>query len=101
MTPSRTSVDVAPHWSLGLPAYAKATSPIRRYSDVLVHRQLKALGRGAPLPFARDELAAVLVPLLERERAVARMQSMSERYWTLVHLGMCHMRRTRWVGLRA
>ena len=87
MAPSKTSADVGGHWSLGLPAYAKATSPIRRYTDVLVHRQLKALGSGEPLPFARDDLEAVLAPLLERERAVNRMQSMSERYWTLVHLG--------------
>ena len=30
-----------PHHSLGLAAYVQATSPIRRYSDLLVHWQLK------------------------------------------------------------
>ena len=30
-----------PHHSLGLTAYVQSTSPIRRYSDLLVHWQLK------------------------------------------------------------
>ena len=40
----------APHFSLGLPAYAQATSPIRRYGDLVVQRQIQArLGGGTPL----------------------------------------------------
>lgn len=38
----------APHFSLGLPAYVQATSPIRRYGDLVVQRQLAALQSGAP-----------------------------------------------------
>jgi exoribonuclease-2 len=32
----------APHFSLGLPAYVQATSPIRRYGDLVVQRQIEA-----------------------------------------------------------
>ena len=32
-----------PHFSLGLSAYVQATSPIRRYADLLTHRQLIAV----------------------------------------------------------
>jgi exoribonuclease-2 len=40
----------APHFSLGLPAYAQATSPIRRYGDLVVQRQIQAqLSGGTPL----------------------------------------------------
>ncbi len=31
-----------PHYGMGLPAYTSFTSPIRRYSDMLVHRLIKA-----------------------------------------------------------
>ncbi len=32
-----------PHFGLGLPCYTTFTSPIRKYSDLLVHRMVKAL----------------------------------------------------------
>lgn len=37
-----TTHDALPHAGLGLPAYVQVTSPIRRYSDLLAHWQLKA-----------------------------------------------------------
>ena len=41
----------AAHFSLGLPAYVQATSPIRRYGDLVVQRQLLACLEGeAPMP---------------------------------------------------
>ena len=41
----------APHFSLGLPAYVQATSPIRRYGDLVVQRQLQASLEGkTPMP---------------------------------------------------
>lgn len=40
--PSLFSTVASPHTSLGLLAYSQATSPIRRYGDLLVHQQIKA-----------------------------------------------------------
>jgi hypothetical protein len=100
LPPSRTVAVPAPHAGVGLGVYAKATSPLRRYSDVIVHRQLRAFAAGGPLPWNAEALAGALPTLAERERAVARAQALSERYWTLVHLGMsmcvcvCHSHRT-------
>lgn len=37
----------AAHFSLGLPAYVQATSPIRRYGDLVVQRQILACLDGA------------------------------------------------------
>lgn len=31
-----------PHWTLGVDMYTKATSPLRRYSDLIVHWQIEA-----------------------------------------------------------
>jgi len=45
----------APHFSLGLSAYVQATSPIRRYGDLVVQRQLAAMLSGNT-PLRQDEL---------------------------------------------
>jgi protein SSD1 len=34
------------HYALNVPLYTHFTSPIRRYADVLVHRQLEAVLQG-------------------------------------------------------
>lgn len=39
-----------PHWGLGFRSYTTVTSPIRKYLDLVLHRQLKALWRGQPVP---------------------------------------------------
>ena len=40
MRTATTSTQVSPHESLGLEAYVQATSPLRRYLDLIVHRQI-------------------------------------------------------------
>ncbi|MFC3853312.1 VacB/RNase II family 3'-5' exoribonuclease [Salinispirillum marinum] len=39
-----------PHWGLGFRCYTTVTSPIRKYLDLVLHRQLKALWRGEAVP---------------------------------------------------
>ena len=34
------------HYALNIPLYSHFTSPIRRYADILVHRQLDAILQG-------------------------------------------------------
>ena len=75
----------APHAGLGLPAYTQATSPMRRYLDLVAHQQLRAFLAGAPL---LDEQA-----LLERIGAAEAARSdvryaerLANSHWTLVYL---------------
>lgn len=41
---NRAFIDIIPHYhsGVGLDYYCQSTSPIRRYNDILVHRQIKS-----------------------------------------------------------
>jgi exoribonuclease-2 len=73
------------HSGLGLEPYTRATSPLRRYSDLLVHQQLRAFISGAPLISEADMLAR----MAEAEQGgsnTARAERLSNRHWTLLHM---------------
>ncbi len=83
----------APHSGLGLAAYAQATSPLRRYLDLVVHQQLRRHLAGEP-PL---DTAAILERIGEVEDLLAaarQAESRSTRHWTLAYLA----RRPDWRG---
>lgn len=47
------------HYALNLPAYAHVTSPLRRYADLVVQRQLAAFLEGRAMPYTQDELGVI------------------------------------------
>lgn len=44
------------HYGLNLPAYLHFTSPIRRYADLVNHRQIRAHLKGQALPYTQQEV---------------------------------------------
>jgi exoribonuclease-2 len=91
-----TQASPAPHFSLGLQAYVQATSPIRRYGDLLVQRQLAALLAGQePL----DQLAVQqqLSDLAEPLRQGNQISRDDQRHWRQVWFA-AH-RSDQWQGL--
>ena len=82
---ARMTVAPAPHEGIGVAQYAWASSPLRRYVDLINQRQLLALLAGEPGPYqAGDE--SLLTALRDFELAydayLAFQRSM-ERYWCL------------------
>ena len=85
---SRVIMDVKPqpHWGLGLPQYTFATSPIRRYLDLVTHRQIMSLLLGGPPFYGPEELekiAAVIDPAMRR---AGQLKNLRLRYWLLKYL---------------
>jgi exoribonuclease-2 len=75
----------APHFGLGLEMHARATSPLRRYSDLLVHQQLRAYLRGEEL--LNESRVAERVSLAEiGSLAIRRAERLSNTHWKLVWL---------------
>jgi exoribonuclease-2 len=83
--PTRTTVEPDRHFGLGLPMYARATSPLRRYADLLVHQQLRAHLRGVPLLEA-EQISARAGEADQGGAVVRRAERQSNQHWKLVHL---------------
>ncbi|KAG6334146.1 hypothetical protein ID866_4934 [Astraeus odoratus] len=74
------------HYALNVPLYTHFTSPIRRYADILVHRQLESVLQGGPEPkftMDRDAVAKIAQQCnIKRDSArLAQEQS--------IHLFLC------------
>ena len=73
------------HSGLGLNAYVTATSPIRKYFDLLTQRQIRA-ALGMERPYTSDEIAQALQFLELPMANVSRTQFGRNRYWLLKYL---------------
>jgi exoribonuclease-2 len=93
MNRSEYSSRPGPHAGLGLERYVQATSPLRRYLDLVVHQQLRAHLRGERLLETQD-----LMERIGAAEALAGSVSHAERlaieHWTLVYL----LQHPRWRG---
>ncbi len=80
------STEAKPHCSLALPQYTTVTSPIRRYVDLLVQRQLKQALAGASAAYSKDELEEAAGRLSAAQTKVSTIQRKWTRYWLLKYM---------------
>ncbi len=85
-----------PHFSLGLEAYVQATSPIRRYGDLLVQRQLQAHQEGTP-PMDAATLSDALTVMEGGVREGLTISREDQRHWQQVWFAQ--HRGQQWRGL--
>jgi exoribonuclease-2 len=83
---SRLSLTPGLHSGLGLTAYTQASSPIRRYADLVTQRQFTAMLRGAPIPYGREELLQILAGAESAEQEIRTIEDRSTNYWLLEYL---------------
>lgn len=73
------------HSGLGLDAYITATSPIRRYFDLVTQRQLRS-AFGLEKPYTHEEIDKIIQSLELPVSNVSRIQQRRNRYWILKYL---------------
>jgi exoribonuclease II len=79
LPPTIVELAPGPHRTMGVEAYLQATSPIRRYGDLVAQRQLLALLEGRPtLP--RADVEVLQSELAKLERRARRCEDTRERY---------------------
>ncbi len=77
----------APHHALGLDCYSQVTSPLRRYQDLAMHRQIVAVLEGRPPHYDAAAMQAILASTERAESEGRRAERAMDRYWLLRWLG--------------
>jgi len=73
------------HSGLGLEAYVTATSPIRKYFDLVTQRQVRAV-LGLEDPYSAEDIDRIIQMLQVPMSHVTRLQTGRQRYWLLKYL---------------
>jgi exoribonuclease-2 len=73
------------HSGLGLDAYVTATSPIRKYFDLITQRQIRAT-LGLEEPYTAGDIKTLLQKLERPMGYVGKIQFRRNRYWLLKYL---------------
>ncbi len=86
MQAARVSTEPKAHDGLGVSAYLQATSPLRRYPDLVVQRQVGGfLASGRPA-YAPGEVESVAQRAEVQNREMSQIEAGRRRYWFLRYL---------------
>lgn len=98
----RMSTQALPHEGLGVSQYIWATSPLRRYVDLINQRQLLALLRDQPPPLGAKDAAlfSIISAFDARHTAYQDFQQRMERLWCLRWIAQEQLDRTDAVVVR-
>lgn len=87
LSPLEIHTEPKPHSGLGLDLYTNASSPIRRYFDLVIQRQVRGHLLGMRPPYGVEDLENTRTTLDPMLRELERMKRNRTRYWILKHLG--------------
>ncbi len=85
LKPSQAKCTPEPHAGLGLQHYCRATSPLRRYLDLVTHQQLRAHLRGEPL-LTPEQITERIALAAEGSRSVRKGEQLSNSHWKMIYL---------------
>lgn len=85
---NRVEVGLEPgrHAGLGLDVYTTITSPLRKYYDLIVQRQLVSVLSGTAPPYGKNDLRNIVGGVDARLTSAALIEQERQRYWLLKYL---------------
>lgn len=86
LKPSALSLHPGGHSGLGLSVYTQFSSPLRRFADLVMQRQLVAHLNGEELPYAQEELFQVLATAEHTAREAKLTENEAKKRWFVQYL---------------
>ena len=94
MRPRSLSAKPGVHWGLGLDEYTQVTSPLRRYTDLLCHQQIRAwlacnsasAPAGAEAPLSEEDVLLRASAAEAAATATNRAERATRAHWLAVYL---------------
>ena len=86
MRRTRLSTYPAPHFGLGLDLYVQVSSPLRRYADLVILRQLSAHFANQPLPYKQEELFSILDNVDSTASQNKSLEREANKFWMLEYI---------------
>jgi exoribonuclease-2 len=77
------TLEPSAHHGVGLGVYTSFTSPMRRYLDLAVARQLRALVSGGAPAYDKESMMLLAKGFEADYRAIRRLQNNRQRYWAI------------------
>ncbi len=75
-----------PHWGLGIDVYVQTSSPLRRYGDLIVQRQIHQFLVKQNYLYSPEELLKKLTHIEDRTLRLRQLEYERQKYWVLTYL---------------
>ena len=86
MRKAELSIEPLPHAGLGVDFYTQITSPLRRYADLLMHRQIRSVLRTSRPYYSENELLQYFEQIEHITAQQRSIERQSRRFWVLRRL---------------
>lgn len=81
--PAKISTSPERHHGLGVKEYLQATSPIRRFLDLVIQRQIACTLAGSHPPYSEESIAGIAQRAEVQRKELAYVEGQRRRYWIL------------------
>ncbi len=83
---TKLSPEPLPHYSLGVPSYVQITSPLRRYADMILQRQIIYFLNHNKLLYSKDEIEYSVFSTVSRIKDIKLLERQRQKYWLMKYL---------------